>query len=173
MFVIFGKLGRNLLPIVFLLSRNLCCDNCRFAALVKAQAIKHVVFEPATIPVAVQDGVHAVTDNEVNNRLDGVEPARINRPVGSMGIPCARNADGIETSVLDSLYVGCIRERVAPSCGTPLVARNFHRVADVYPEAHLGIDIDRFRETLRVRKHRKGKGRQNHRTTRDVIVFHS
>ena len=173
MFVIFGKLGRNLLPVVFLLCRNLCCNNGRFAALVKALAVKHVVFEPATIPVTIQNGVHAITNHEIDNRLDGVKPARVDGAIGGMSIPCARDADGIETRILDSLYVGCIRERVAPSCGTTLVARNFHRIADVVAEAHLGIDFDRFRETLRVRKHRKGKGRQNHRTTGDVIVFHS
>ena len=132
--VIFGELGGNLLPVRFLLGGNCCCGAVHKTCLVVTFTVKDVVFEPAFVPVAVQNRVHAVIDDEIDDRLDGIEPTGIDCAVRGMAVPGARNSHGVETGVLDGFHVGCVRERVAPSGRIP---RNFHRVADIVTETHL------------------------------------
>lgn len=131
--VVFGELGGNLLPVGFLLGGDCRGGAVHEAALVVAFTVEHVVFEPTFVPVAVQDGVHAVVNDEIDDRLDGVEPAGVNCAVACVAIPSAGNAHGVESGVLDGLHVGCIGEWVPPS---GRIAWNFHRVADVIAESH-------------------------------------
>ena len=137
-FVVSGELGGDLGPVRFLLGGDCVCRAVYEAGLVVAFAIKDVVFEPAAVPVAVQNGVHAVVDDEVHDRLHGVEPASVDGAVGGVGVPSARNTHGRKTSVLDCLHVSGVRERVAPK---GRIFRNFHRVSDVVAETHQRINF--------------------------------
>ena len=144
MFVIGFEVVCNLFPVAFLQGANLGRVGCGLLSVaVDVSAAKDFVFEPAVIPVAVQDGVHAVVDDEIDDGLYGVEPAGVNGAVRGVAVPGAGNAHGAETCVLDCLHVGGVRERVAPG---RRVARNFHRVADIVAESHLGIDFGGFGE---------------------------
>ena len=152
MFVVGFEVVCNLLPVAFLQGANLGRVGCGLISVaVDVSAAKDFVFEPTAVPVAVQDGVHAVVDDEIDDGLYGVEPAGVNGAVRGVAVPGAGNTHGVETCVLDGLYIGGVGEGIVPSCRASLVARHFHRVADVVAETHLGVDFGRLGEGERSR----------------------
>ena len=124
-------------------------------------AFVNAVFEPAFVPVGVQNDVHAFGDGHVHHVLYLLEPCGVDGRIGECGvladvgvcavvggaavcsdvfgegvrmrIPSARNTHGVEAGGLDGLDVGCGRKRVAPS---GRIFGHFHGVADVVAHAH-------------------------------------
>ena len=119
--------------------------------------VLEIFFEPAAVPVDVEDGDEASAHAAVHHDLHGIHPALTDDAVLRVAIPGARDADGAEASRLHRIDVGLRRELVAPGCR---VARNLHRVADVDAEAHLVEDFSRGRERgCRSRNYEKGCGK--------------
>jgi len=71
-FVVFSELGGDLFPVVFLLGRDFGCGTSDGLILDVAGTVENAVFKPAVVPMAVQNGVHAVVDDEIDDGLDGV-----------------------------------------------------------------------------------------------------
>ena len=123
---------------------------------------KNIVFEPTGIPVAVEEGIHAVIDNHLHDGVNRVEPTFVNgtrRRIG-MGIPSRRNTHRRKTRLCNILNVLFSRERVAPAIhiGARACNRHFHRVTDVNTKAHTLLDGSRIRKSPRL----SGKSRCSH-----------
>ena len=119
--------------------------------------VLEIFFEPAAVPVDVEDGDEASAHAAVHHDLHGIHPAPTDDAVLRVAIPGARDADGAEASRLHRIDVGLRRELVAPGCR---ITRNLHRVADVDAEAHLVEDFSRGRERgCRSRNYGKGCGK--------------
>ena len=112
---------------------------------------KNIVFEPTGIPVAIEEGIHAVVDNHLHDGVNRVEPTFVNgtrRQIG-MGIPSRRNTNRLEASLCNLLDILFSRERVSPASHICARAcnRHFHRVTDVNTKAHTLLDGSRIRKS--------------------------
>ena len=61
---------------------------------VRVVPAKDVVFEPAVVPMAVQDNVHSLVDSQIDNGFYRAEPITADSSVGCVAVPGTGNADG-------------------------------------------------------------------------------
>ena len=112
--------------------------------------IVQLAFEPAVIPVDIENRHETCAHAHIDNCLHRIHPTcgnlvratarnnvrrtRVARHGVRMAVPRTRNTHRAETCRLDRIDVGLGRELVAPPCG---IDRHFHRITDVDTKPHL------------------------------------
>ncbi len=123
MFVIGLKVVGDLGPVILLLRvhRYLVC-------------IGDVIFQPAAIPVDVDNDVHVLADGVIDDLLDARQPGWVDRAVGGVAVPGNRDAHRIEPGGLHAVDE-CLGDHRAAPCG--FTALGLERVADVPADTDL------------------------------------
>ena len=125
MLVVILEVVGDLRPVGLLLGVNRCLVG-----------VQRVFFQPAAVPVTVDDDVHAIVDGVIDHFLNTCQPGRVDRGVGGVTVPSDGDADGVEPGSLDRIDELLRHDRVAPSSFTPRCG--LERVPQIPPDFDLG-----------------------------------